>query len=435
MLGDAEAAKARCQGVIAKPPRSRDERWQQLAHCGALLHALGDPAGAALVEAQFDAVNAFEDKNRIQARQAKMIVRVARHMAEVGGAKKANLLIQRLHKRPAPKDWLAEFVEACVRGGHPDIALDWALNEDGHLGTAGLAAAGALEDALLSAARWSQPNDRALALATIAIELPHATVMTPKAEAAAATLRRPGPPSKPQLGTGGVRWVHLASRPHVAKQKHPRYRDPRNVVKRPDAFDVLQTEVTAAQFTACVEAGACGKVPPLEHERAAQLCTLQREDAASHPVNCVDHAAATAFCAWVGGRLPSYDEWYYGARSGGLPGDWPWGHEAPSCERALYAEGGAKDRSDQYTQSGCGTGSTQPVCSRPTGRSAQGVCDLYGNVGEWLSKRYEGRNARVAGGSLFSRALDPRATAALKDALRDPGIGFRCVRPKAHPAP
>jgi formylglycine-generating enzyme required for sulfatase activity len=34
---------------------------------------------------------------------------------------------------------------------------------------------------------------------------------------------------------------------------------------------------------------------------------------------------------------------------------------------------------------GCGRGATWPVCSKPGGSSAQGVCDLIGNVREWVA--------------------------------------------------
>ena len=141
------------------------------------------------------------------------------------------------------------------------------------------------------------------------------------------------------------------------------------------SFSLAQSETTVAQYRACVDAGHCTE-PSTEYN----TCTWspiagEQED---HPINCVDWSQARAFSQWVGGDLPSEAEWEFAARSRGQDFAYPWGDEAATCERAVMNDGGG----------GCGRGSTWPVCSKPQGHSEQGLCDLSGNVYEWVLDEY-----------------------------------------------
>jgi len=150
--------------------------------------------------------------------------------------------------------------------------------------------------------------------------------------------------------------------------EHPRHR---RVV---GDFEVLKTEVTAAQYEACVAAGVCWE----SLDADPRLSNLGKPQRSNHPVNFVDWYQATTFCAWLGGRLPTEAEWEYAARSRGKDIDYPWGNEPPDCSRAALDDGSGVNCGDWR-------GGTSPVCSRPAGNSAQGVCDLIGNVHEWTA--------------------------------------------------
>lgn len=148
---------------------------------------------------------------------------------------------------------------------------------------------------------------------------------------------------------------------------------PVHSVTVPD-FEMWRTEVTAAQYDLCVLAGECSSMPQ------GPACNWDKDGLENHPVNCVSREQANNFCAWVGGRVPSEAEWEHAARSGGQDISYPWGDDPATCDRAVMDDGG----------SGCGTGGTLAVCSKPDGNTDQGLCDMAGNVREWLADFYHG---------------------------------------------
>ena len=72
----------------------------------------------------------------------------------------------------------------------------------------------------------------------------------------------------------------------------------------------LETDVTVAAYAKCVSAGACTE--PAASHRACNWKT----DRGDHPINCVDWNQSIAFCKWLGGRLPTEQEWEYVASGG-----------------------------------------------------------------------------------------------------------------------
>jgi len=143
-------------------------------------------------------------------------------------------------------------------------------------------------------------------------------------------------------------------------------------------------EVTAAAYGACIDAGSC---TPALGERPGS-CTLRSSESGDDPVNCVDLAQASAYCTWLGKRLPKASEWAWaaGGRSRAFP--YPWGSEPVDPRRACIG------RSPE--QGTCAVGSA------PAGASPEGVVDLVGNVAEWVIDR-EATATDPASGSLVGR--------------------------------
>jgi formylglycine-generating enzyme required for sulfatase activity len=241
----------------------------------------------------------------------------------------------------------------------------------------------------------------------------------------------PIPPGEIEMG--GPNWLR-----HRLLDLVGLYFQPRRLVRIETAFAMGRTEVTFAQWDACVSEGGCNAyVPPDEGwGRGAQ------------PVIHVSWEDAQAYARWLSDktghayRLPSEAEWEYAAKAGANT-YYAWGRR-PSHDRANY--GGP----DCPPCTGVVQGRdiwpfTAPVASFPP--NAFGLHDKNGNLYEWVedcfdftlaagtfgAAAYESgdcENRSMRGGAWYS---DPRRITSYYRAYnpsdwRDPVIGFRVAR-------
>ena len=154
------------------------------------------------------------------------------------------------------------------------------------------------------------------------------------------------------------------------------------------AFEVSKTEVTVIQYAQCVAQGICTSDGLKDSDWGDdQLCNWDQVGRADHPLNCVSWYQALRYAQWVGGRLLSEAEWSYVAQGASSQRQiYPWGADPASCQFAHL--------SDFIKGKGCGEEMTARVCRYPRGHSRQGICDLVGNVWEWVMdewhENYEG---------------------------------------------
>ncbi len=120
---------------------------------------------------------------------------------------------------------------------------------------------------------------------------------------------------------------------------------------------------------------------------------LYPEGKANFPVILITCAEAEAYCRWVGGRLPTEEEWERAAR-GDNGNTYPWG-ESPDPQCANVRE--------------TGLGSVTPVGCFLEGASPYGLLDAAGNVWEWTASDFNAQDKVIRGGA-WNFGLDAART-------------------------
>jgi formylglycine-generating enzyme required for sulfatase activity len=207
-----------------------------------------------------------------------------------------------------------------------------------------------------------------------------------------------------------------------------------------DAFWLDQTEVTNAQYRICAEQGSC-KQPAAagSHSRPSYYGDSNYD---AYPAIHVNWYRAVAYCNWVGGRLPSEEQWEYAAR--GPESRWfPWG-DTPDGTRLNFCDANCTlDHADPSSDDG--NAETALVGTYPAGASWCGALDMVGNVWEWVWDWYgyypsdenpdwlaSPMQDRVIRGGAWDTAGD-HARCSFRNwfdpARAHDSIGFRCMVP------
>ncbi len=220
------------------------------------------------------------------------------------------------------------------------------------------------------------------------------------------------------------------------------------------SFCLDKTEVTGAAYAECAKAGECVPAPTSADwpngDRSdfvlwSRECVGENPEKAAHPVNCVDHNHATAFCKWAGKRLPTEEEWEYAAAGGSEQRRFPWGESPPTAKRLNACDEDCSTVGRRLNQNwkslipnSDGHAGPAPVGSFPDGASRWGVLDLAGNVWEWTSSAYtadytrppmQGYRVRRGGSWINDSDASVRAStrAGVPARFRSDIQGFRCA--------
>lgn len=191
------------------------------------------------------------------------------------------------------------------------------------------------------------------------------------------------------------------------------------------AFRISRTEVTNGQYEAflreCLQGSSCGQrdLPP--YWKDASYLEMRRD----HPVVFVSWEAASAYCQWEGGRLPTDIEWEKAAR-GSDGRSYPSGSALDPASVNIRRQGEKRHAPWHIATWGVHD------LNYSRDKSPHGVLGMAGNVSEWTASasRDEPVLRLAAGGSFDSWKLDegrvyhrlPKDRSAVAASL-----GFRCV--------
>ncbi len=239
------------------------------------------------------------------------------------------------------------------------------------------------------------------------------------------------------IGAGVSRWLPMPAPQNNADTRQPQTQEPASspptqsapvtppisatalpeMVRIPGRnFEVGRTEVTFAQWDACVTAGDCNGYMPGDEGWGR----------GNRPVINVSWNDARAYVQWLSQRtgqryrLLTEAEWEYVASAGTTTRYW-WGDGAPVCDE--YARNGANFAS-------CADDQTRSVGSFQA--NSFGLNDVNGNVWEWVEDCYDSNctSRSLRGGSWVADPLHLGSAFrnGIQSSYRSSDVGFRVAK-------
>jgi formylglycine-generating enzyme required for sulfatase activity len=148
-------------------------------------------------------------------------------------------------------------------------------------------------------------------------------------------------------------------------------------------YAIMDNEVTHAQYRQCVEADGCAAPNDWEYP----------SDKVNYPITTITWGEANAYCAWLGGRLPTEGEWEKAARS----------------PQGSYFPWGNNWMTDTANIERFGIGDVESVLYKAnTDISDYGVKNMAGNVREWTTSPGKPNQigAKFTNGIISSEEID-----------------------------
>lgn len=182
------------------------------------------------------------------------------------------------------------------------------------------------------------------------------------------------------------------------------------------------TKVTVAAYRACMQSGRCA-------EPQKSNCLWHKPNVDDHPQDCVTWSQADQFCQAMGKRLPSEEEWEYGAR-GAERRRYPWGNNDPRDDPHT---GGYREFCQVFSG-----GESCSVSQFKKFASPFGLVDMAGNLAEWTSsehcepKRQCEKIVRGTGNPALGE-LRGAHRGSSAPAFGSSSIGFRCATSLGQP--
>ncbi|MCB0210994.1 MAG: SUMF1/EgtB/PvdO family nonheme iron enzyme [Anaerolineae bacterium] len=229
----------------------------------------------------------------------------------------------------------------------------------------------------------------------------------------------------------------------MGTDQHMPIPNPKREVTLNHDFWIDQTEVTSRQFYDFLNDQPCEVLREQESRWVVSTpsgfiqkvgdCEYNLKSGGVHAMNNITWYGATAYCDWIGGRLPTEEEWEYAAR-GPKSFLYPWGNEFDG-KRANMCDincSSVTRRNESYDD---GVVSVAPAHSffegDSNGASWVGALNMLGNLYEWTAgDNVSEDKAVLRGGSWLHGDLLDFSTTYRWQADRDiaySSTGFRCV--------